>query len=104
VTTNVVPKNLIVSRSRCRQATIPASQVPLERRGGGVLLVTVEINGTLTMGAMIDSGAAAVMLPADVFARLQGVGAVEADLGGEQSFTAGPDRPIIFENFWGGRG
>jgi hypothetical protein len=60
--------------------------VPLKWTGGGVLL-------------------AAVMLPADVFAWLQGMGAVEAaDLGGEQSFTAGPDRPIIFENFWEGRG
>jgi hypothetical protein len=40
------------------------SQVPLERSGGGVLLVTVEIKGTLTVDAMVDSGAASVMVPA----------------------------------------
>ena len=52
----------------------PRTQVPLKWTGGGVLL-------------------AAVMLPADVFAWLQGMGAVEAaDLGGEQSFTLASKR------------
>ena len=30
-----------------------------------MLLVTVEINGTLTVDVMIDSGAVALMVPAD---------------------------------------
>jgi hypothetical protein len=89
VTTNVVPQNL----DRVPVALPPAgdplrTQVPLERSGGGMLLGAVEINGTLTLDALIDSGAAAVIVPADVFARLQGMGAVEAaDLGGQRSST-----------------
>jgi hypothetical protein len=84
VTTNVVPINL--DRIRWPLGGNPLrTQVPLKWTGGGVLLAAVEINGTLTVDAMIDSGAAAVMIPGDVFAWLQGMGAVEAaDLGGQQ--------------------
>jgi hypothetical protein len=55
--------------------------MPLKRSGGGVLLVTVEINGTLTLNAMVDSGAVALMVPADCLCRPAGHGRRRASIG-----------------------
>lgn len=43
-----------------------AIEVPLQRHGGGVQSVPVKINDALTLNFLVDSGAAAVSMPADV--------------------------------------
>lgn len=52
--------------NRPNRAPSGAIEVPLQRHGGGVHSVPVKINDALTLDFLVDSGAAAVSMPADV--------------------------------------
>jgi clan AA aspartic protease (TIGR02281 family) len=58
------------------------------KRDGGIFVVPVQINGTLTLDFALDSGASDVSVPADVFSTLTRTGTVKpADIVGKQSYT-----------------
>ena len=62
-------------------------RVPL-KKDGGTFGVPVEINGTLTLEFIVDSGATDVSVPADVFLTLIRTGTIkEADLMAEQTYV-----------------
>jgi clan AA aspartic protease (TIGR02281 family) len=55
---------------------------------GGTFTVPVEINGTITLPFTVDSGAADVSIPADVFSTLVRTGTIrESDIIGKQTYT-----------------
>jgi clan AA aspartic protease (TIGR02281 family) len=57
------------------------------KKEGGVFVVPVQINGAITLNFVIDSGAADVTLPADVFSTLRRTETVrDTDIIGEQSY------------------
>ncbi|HEY4171192.1 MAG TPA: retropepsin-like aspartic protease, partial [Reyranella sp.] len=56
------------------RASSGAIEVPLRRHGGGVQSVPVKINDALTLDFLVDSGAAAVSIPADVVQALVRLG------------------------------
>jgi clan AA aspartic protease (TIGR02281 family) len=61
--------------------------VPL-KTNGSELLVPVELNGTMTLDFVIDSGASDVSIPADVFSTLKRTSSVKlSDLTGEQTYV-----------------
>jgi len=63
----------------CRSAT--------EKRGG-IFVVPVLINGAITLDFTLDSGAADVMVPADVFSTLVRTGTItDADITGEETYV-----------------
>jgi hypothetical protein len=55
--------------------------VPL-KTAGGVFVVPVEINGTVTLDFAIDSGASDVNVPADVFSTLKRAGTIKRGFSG----------------------
>ncbi len=60
--------------------------VPLQRQSG-IFTLPIEINAQITLNFVIDSGAAFVTVPADVFAKLQQTGTVQdLDLHGQVRF------------------
>src|SRR5262249_35352061 len=62
-------------------------RVPL-KQGGGTFGVLVEINNTLTLEFVLDSGAADVSVPADVFLTLTRTGTIkDSDIIGEQTYV-----------------
>jgi len=68
------------------EATLPRG-VPL-RREGGIFVVPVQINGTMTLDFAIDSGAADVSVPADVVSTLMRAGTIkETDFIGQQTYV-----------------
>jgi clan AA aspartic protease (TIGR02281 family) len=61
--------------------------VPL-KMDGGIFVVPVQINGTITLDFVIDSGAADVSVPADVVSTLKRAGAIEdTDFIGQQTYV-----------------
>jgi clan AA aspartic protease (TIGR02281 family) len=61
--------------------------VPL-KMDGGTFVVPVQINGTMTLDFVIDSGATDVSVPADVVSTLMRVGAIrEPDFIGENTYV-----------------
>ena len=61
--------------------------VPLKQHGG-IFVVPVEINGALTLEFGVDSGAADVSVPADVFSTLTRTGTIEdSDIIGRQKYV-----------------
>jgi clan AA aspartic protease (TIGR02281 family) len=63
------------------------TRVPL-KRDGGIFVVPVELNGTMTLDFAIDSGAADVSVPADVVSTLKRTGAVgESDFTGQRTYV-----------------
>jgi clan AA aspartic protease (TIGR02281 family) len=61
--------------------------VPL-KTNGNTLLVPVELNGTMTLDFVIDSGASDVSIPADVFSTLKRTSSVKlSDLTGQQTYV-----------------
>jgi clan AA aspartic protease (TIGR02281 family) len=61
--------------------------VPL-KMDGGIFVVPVEINGAMTLDFVIDSGAADVSVPADVFSTLKRAGTIsELDVIGRQTYV-----------------
>jgi clan AA aspartic protease (TIGR02281 family) len=62
-------------------------EVPL-KKDGGIFVVPVQINGTITLDFAIDSGAADVSMPADVFSTLVRTGTIkDSDVLGEQTYV-----------------
>jgi clan AA aspartic protease (TIGR02281 family) len=58
------------------------------RKQGGIFVVPIQINGSFTLDFMVDSGAADVSVPADVFSTLVRTGTVsETDITGEQNYV-----------------
>lgn len=65
----------------------PADQIPLEREHG-VYMVPVRINETVSIPFVLDSGAAEVAIPADVFMTLlRSHSVADADFLGEGIFV-----------------
>jgi clan AA aspartic protease (TIGR02281 family) len=61
--------------------------VPL-KKDSGIFVVPVQINGAITLNFTIDSGAADVTVPADVFSTLTRTGTIgDADITGEQTYV-----------------
>jgi Trypsin/gag-polyprotein putative aspartyl protease len=61
--------------------------VPL-KMDGGIFVVPVQINGTMTLDFVIDSGAADVSVPADVVSTLMRAGTIkETDFIGQQTYV-----------------
>jgi len=74
--------------SRVGEAFSPTG-VPL-KKVGGTFVVPVEINGAITLDFTVDSGAADVSVPADVFSTLTRTGTIrDTDLIGEQTYVLG---------------
>jgi clan AA aspartic protease (TIGR02281 family) len=62
-------------------------EVPL-KKDGGTFVVPVLINGAITLDFTLDSGAADVSVPADVFSTLVRTGTIsDADITGEQTYV-----------------
>ena len=62
-------------------------QVPMQKVGG-TFVVPVEINGAITLDFTIDSGAADVSVPLDVFSTLRRKGTIQhSDVIGEQTYV-----------------
>jgi uncharacterized protein (DUF2147 family) len=58
------------------------------RVSGGTFVVPVEINGAITLNFTVDSGAAVVLVPADVFSTLTRTGTItQSDIIGGQTYT-----------------
>jgi predicted aspartyl protease len=58
------------------------------KKVGGTFVVPVEINGAITLDFTIDSGAADVSVPADVFSTLMRTGTIrDTDIIGEQTYV-----------------
>ena len=67
----------------------PSAQtgVPL-KKVGGTFVVPVEINGAMTLDFTVDSGAAHVSVPLDVFSTLRRTGTInDTDIIGEQTYV-----------------
>jgi clan AA aspartic protease (TIGR02281 family) len=61
--------------------------VPL-KKAGGTFIVPVQINGAITLGFTVDSRAADVSIPADVFSTLVRTGTIgTADIVGERAYV-----------------
>ena len=62
-------------------------EVPLKKEGG-TFVVPVQINGAIALDFMVDSGAADVSVPADVFSTLTRTGTIrDTDIIGEQTYV-----------------
>jgi clan AA aspartic protease (TIGR02281 family) len=62
------------------------TRVPL-KKDGGTFGVPIEINGALTLDFVVDSGAADVSVPVDVFSTLIRTGTIrDSDVIGEQTY------------------
>jgi hypothetical protein len=60
------------------------------QRQGGTFLVPVTINNAITLGFILDSGAADVSIPADVFLTLMRTGTIRnTDFLGSQNYQLG---------------
>jgi clan AA aspartic protease (TIGR02281 family) len=63
------------------------ANVPL-KKDGGIFVVPVQINGAITLNFTIDSGAADVSVPADVYSTLKRTGTIsDADITGERTYV-----------------
>jgi predicted aspartyl protease len=63
------------------------ADVPL-KKDGGIFVVPVQINGAITLNFTIDSGAADVSVPADVFSTLKRTDTItDADITGQQTYV-----------------
>ncbi|MGD0024216.1 MAG: retroviral-like aspartic protease family protein [Xanthobacteraceae bacterium] len=70
-----------------KQNSLSRVRVPL-KKDGGIFVVPVEINGAITLEFAIDSGAADVSVPADVFSTLVRTGTIkDSDISGEQTYV-----------------
>jgi clan AA aspartic protease (TIGR02281 family) len=75
------PRVLPSNRTSPSRAEVPS------KKDGGTFVVPVQINGALTLDFTIDSGAAVVTLPSDVFSTLRRTGTIsDADITGEETY------------------
>jgi clan AA aspartic protease (TIGR02281 family) len=81
-TQNTTPgQNLSLSTGQPSKAAVPL------KRAGGTFLVPVQINGAIMLDFTVDSGAADVSVPADVFSTLIRTGTIrETDILGKQTY------------------
>ncbi|HEX4303029.1 MAG TPA: retropepsin-like aspartic protease [Rhizomicrobium sp.] len=85
----------ILAAGTLAAASAAPASVPM-RRDGGVYVVPVSVNGIVTLDCVVDSGAADVNIPADVFRKLVRAGTVtKADFLGTTTYTLadGTDEP-----------
>jgi aspartyl protease family protein len=59
-------------------ATPPSTTVPM-KKDGGVYVVPVSVNGTVTLDCIVDSGASDVNIPSGVFDRLVEAGTIKKE-------------------------
>ena len=77
-----------------------STEVALARNSGGTLTVPVRINGMPPMGFVVDSGATAVMIPADVVMTLLRTGTLhEGDFLGNQTYVLADGSKLPSFNF-----
>jgi clan AA aspartic protease (TIGR02281 family) len=80
------PEQALATFGRVFQQT-PVQIVVTLRKERGTFVVPVEINGKITLDFTVDSGAAHVSVPADVFSTLTRMGAIrDTDIIGEQEY------------------
>jgi clan AA aspartic protease (TIGR02281 family) len=82
-TRNTAPgQNLSLRTGQPSKAAVPL------KRAGGTFLVPVQINGAVMLDFTVDSGAADVIVPADVFSTLARTGTIrESDIVGETTYV-----------------
>jgi clan AA aspartic protease (TIGR02281 family) len=82
-----VPQDRVLGQKWFDLAKKTRSGVPL-KMDGGIFVVPVQINGTMTLDFVIDSGAADVSVPADVVSTLRRAGTIkETDFIGQQTYV-----------------
>jgi clan AA aspartic protease (TIGR02281 family) len=75
------------SASPPNQIPSSAAQAPLKKKGG-TFVVPVLINGVIPLDFTVDSGAAVVTVPSDVFSTLRRTGTItDSDITGEQTYV-----------------
>jgi clan AA aspartic protease (TIGR02281 family) len=75
------------SITAANQTPSSRTRVPL-KMDGGIFAVPVQINGAMTLDFAIDSGAADVSVPADVFSTLKRTGTIkESDFIGQRTYV-----------------
>jgi clan AA aspartic protease (TIGR02281 family) len=71
-------------------------EAPLKKEGG-TFVVPVQINGAITLDFTVDSGAADVSVPADVFSTLARTRTIkDSDIIGEQTYVLADGSKITF--------
>jgi hypothetical protein len=71
------------------------------KKNGGIFVVPVEINGALTLEFGVDSGAADVSIPLDVFSTLKRTGTLrDSDIIGRSTYVLA-DGSKSRRAFWG---
>src|SRR6266446_6797537 len=85
----VGPIGLIADLLLVILATLPASSESIQlRQSGGVYMLPVRINDTVTVPFVLDSGAAEVSIPDDVFSVLRRSGTIsQSDFVGNGTYT-----------------
>jgi predicted aspartyl protease len=80
-------EDVIASTTAPKQNPSSLTGVPLKKEGG-TFVVPVQINGAITLDFTVDSGAADVSVPADVFSTLMRTGTIQdTDIIGEQTYV-----------------
>ena len=82
-----LPRNDVGATKSTSQQEVPGTSKCRLVQDGGVLKVPARINGAITLDFVLDSGAADVSIPTDVFLTLIRIGSIEQrDLLGKQNF------------------
>ena len=82
------PRWHLASRSPSKADRLPSGIGVSLKRAGGTFVVPVQINGAITLDFTVDSGAADVTVPADVFSTLARTGTINSsDITGEQAYV-----------------
>ena len=97
------PRSPQIARSEVTAPTTAPKQnraeVPLKKEGG-TFVVPVQINGAITLDFTVDSGAADVSIPADVFSTLTRTGTIkDADVIGEQTYVLADGSKSLLPTF-----
>jgi clan AA aspartic protease (TIGR02281 family) len=87
-------------RSPSKTDRLPSGIGVSLKRAGGTFVVPVQINGAITLDFTVDSGAADVSVPADVFSTLARTGTISnSDITGEQTYVladGSTDKSVTF--------
>lgn len=80
-------------------STVNVVEVPLEAQSG-VFYVPVQINGTITLDFIVDSGAADIAIPGDVYLTLVRSGTIEAgDILGKETYVTADGTQLEQQTF-----
>jgi len=83
----VIPSETLDPRPDEVDKTLSAESDVSLKKVGGTFVVPVEINGAITLDFTLDSGAADVSVPADVFSTLTRTGTIrDTDIIGKQTY------------------